>query len=47
LKRFYFHEDPFEELENDIDMEELERISDDEKMESREDILKERNKKRS
>ena len=39
--------DPLEELISDIDQEDLERISDDELTENRDDILKERNKKKS
>ena len=47
MKKFFVDVDEIEELENDIDQAELERISDNEQQERREDILKERNKKKS
>ena len=47
MSKIYCDVDPLVELANDIDPEELERISEDEQTESREDILKERNKKKS
>ena len=45
--KFFYDVDPIQELKDDIDIEELERISEDEQTENREDILKERNKKKS
>jgi hypothetical protein len=45
--KFFFDVEPIKELTNDIEIEELERISADEQTENREDILKERNKKKS
>jgi hypothetical protein len=47
MSKIYCDVDPLAELVEDIDPEELERISEDEQTESREDILKERNKKKS
>ena len=47
MKKFFVDVDEIEEIENDIDLKELERISDNEQLESREDILKERNKRKS
>lgn len=45
--KFFYDVDPLKELTNDIDQDELERISADEQTENRDDILKERNKKKS
>jgi len=49
MSKFFVEVNTDEELdsENDIPIEELERISEDELLESREQILKERNKKKS
>lgn len=47
MSRFFYNVDPKEELNNDIEVSVLEKISDDELTESREDILKERNKKKA
>lgn len=45
--KFFYDVNPIKELTNDIDQDELERISADEQTENRDDILKERNKKKS
>jgi len=47
MSRFFYKVDPQEELNDDIEIADLEKISDDELTESREEILKERNKKKA
>lgn len=47
MSRFYFKVNWQEEFTDDIPVEELERFSEDEMTESREEILKERNKKKA
>lgn len=44
MNKFFFNVDATEELTNDIDIEELEKISDDEHTENRDDLLKQRSK---
>mmetsp|Transcript_27101 Transcript_27101/g.41257 ORF Transcript_27101/g.41257 Transcript_27101/m.41257 type:complete len:81 (+) Transcript_27101:193-435(+) len=47
MSKFFIDVDPINELGEDIDQADLERISEDELTENREEILKERNKKKS
>lgn len=47
FNRFYYKVDPVEEFTDDIQIADLEKISDDELTQNREDILKERNKKKA
>ena len=47
MNRFFYKVNPEEEFTDDIMITDLEKISDDELTENREDILKERNKKKA
>lgn len=47
MSKFFYNVDAMEELRDDIDIEELEKISDDEKTENRDDLLKQRSKQKS
>jgi Tfp pilus assembly protein PilO len=47
MAKFFYNVDAIEEITYDIDNDELERISEDEKTENREDLLKQRSKQKS
>ena len=44
MSKFFYNVDAMEEISNDIDQDELERISEDEQTHNRDDLLKARSK---